>query len=238
MVNPGFDREKIHLNVARYKKGDEKFEVVVEPEIALKFKKGVEKDVKNALVNEKVFSDAKKGELASEYLMQDVFGSTEVLTVAAKIITQGEIQLTTEYRQKLADDKKKRIINTIHNTCADSRTHAPIPVTRIENAFEEAKIRIDDHKSAQEQVNDIIKNLRPVLPISREVKEIEIHIPVEHATKCYSVVKSHRIIKEEWKTDGSWFGIVEIAAGVEADFFDKLNSISHGNIEAKVIKTK
>jgi ribosome maturation protein SDO1 len=240
MTEQGFDREKIHLNVARYKKGSEKFEVVIEPEKAMAFKKGIIKDVKDVLVNQQhVFSDAKKGVLASEHRMQQIFGASDVLSVSAKIITEGEIQLTAEYRKRVVDDKKKKIIDIIHRTGVDPRTHSPHPLTRIESAFEEAKIRIDEHRSAEEQVNDIIKKLRPVLPISSEVKEIEIRIPVEFAAKSYSIIKAQsRILKEEWKNDGSWFGVIEIPAGIEPDFFDKLNSIAHGNIEAKIIKTK
>ena len=33
-------KERVHLNLAIYKKGSERFEIAVEPELAIKFKQG------------------------------------------------------------------------------------------------------------------------------------------------------------------------------------------------------
>ena len=107
------------------------------------------------------------------------------------------------------------------------------------NAFEEAKVKIDEYKPAEEQVNDVLKKLRVVLPIKFEIKEISVRIPAEYAVKSYGTVKGFgRMIKEEWLNDGSWSVVVEIPGGLETDFYEKLNKITHGNNEAKVIKMK
>jgi len=44
------------------------------------------------------------------------------------------------------------------------------------------------------------------------------------------------IVKDEWGDDGSWRAVVEIPAGMQAEFFDMLNKKTHGNIETKILK--
>ena len=234
-----YDREKFSINLAKLKKGGENFEVVINSDNAIAFKQGKDIAIEDVITNEKIFTDAKKGLLASEKLVQQLFNTIDVKEVAKIIIKEGEIQLTAEYKQKLRDEKKKRIVNFIHTNGVDPRTGLPHPITRIENAFEEAKIHIDEFKPQEQQIDEILKKLRVILPIKFEIDEIEIKIPAIYAAKMYSVVKSFsKIIKDEWLNDGSWKCVVEIPAGLKQDFFDKLNSMTHGEIETKILKTK
>ena len=64
----------------------------------------------------------------------------------------------------------------IHRNGVDPKTKLPHPIQRLENAFEEAKIKIDERRSAEDQVKEILDKLRPVLPISFEKKEGIPHI--------------------------------------------------------------
>jgi ribosome maturation protein SDO1 len=69
-----------------------------------------------------------------------------------------------------------------------------------------------------------------------EKKKIEINVPPEFTGKCYSVIKNMSTVKNEnWNKDGSLTAVIEISAGLQTDLFDKLNSITHGNIETKII---
>jgi ribosome maturation protein SDO1 len=88
-------------------------------------------------------------------------------------------------------------------------------------------------------VSEILKKLRPILPIRFEVKEIEVKIPAQYAAKSYSLVQaSSKILKTDWLNDGGCLMVVEIPGGMEQDFYDKLNSFTHGSVEAKVLKTR
>jgi len=234
-----YDKERFSINLAKLKKGGENFEVVINSDNAIAFKQGKDIAIEDAITNEKIFADAKKGLLASENRIKEIFNTIDPKEVAKIIIKEGEIQLTAEYKQKLRDEKKKQIINFIHVNGVDPKTGLPHPATRIENAFEEAKIHIDEFKPQEKQIDDILKKLRVILPIKFEIDEIEIKIPAAYAAKMYSVVKSFsKIIKDEWLNDGSWKCIVEMPAGLKQDFFDKLNSMTHGEIETKILKTK
>ncbi|MBR9683233.1 ribosome assembly factor SBDS [Candidatus Woesearchaeota archaeon] len=223
--------EKIKLNLARFKKANQTFEINVDPDLAIRFKKGESIDLREVLKAEQIFSDAKKGEVASESDLNNAFHTTDTIKIAEIIIKEGEIQLTAEYREQKREQKKKQIVNLIHTNAIDPTTKLPHPVQRIELAFEEAKVRIDEYKSAEEQLETILEQLRPIIPISFEQANLTLQFPPTYAAKAYSLVQQNsKIIQETWNQDGSWTVKVELPAGLKPDFIDKLNSFTHGEI--------
>lgn len=232
-----YDQERVNFNLAKYKKAGVEYQIVVDPDKAVAFKEGEDIDVDEVVMSEEIFFDAKKGERAGEERMQEIFNTEDPLSIAKIILTEGEIQLTAEHRAKVRDAKRKTIIALIVKNACDPKTKLPHPATRIENAMEEAKVKIDEFKSSRDQVNDIIKQLRPVLPISIEHREISIHIPATHAAKVYGNLQSYGNIKEDsWENDGSWKGIVEVPAGMVNDLFDKLNAATQGGVHTEILK--
>jgi ribosome maturation protein SDO1 len=188
---------------------------------------------------EKVFSDAKKGYEASTELMKTVFETESILNVSKIILDNGEIQFTQEYREQKRQEKLKRILDIIVRNAIDPRTHLPHPRNRIEAAVDEAKVRIDDFKDAEDQVNDVIHALKPILPIKFATKEIELKIPANYASKSYSVLERFgKITRNDWLNDGSLLCIIEIPAGLQNEFFDAINKLTQGNTESKVLSEK
>ncbi len=223
--------------IARLKTNGETFEILVDCDHALLVKQGKKMDMNDILAAQKIFSDAKKGIVASEKKMQEVFGTSIVQEVAKIIIQKGDVQVTAEHRNKQFEEKRKQILQYIHVNGVDPRTNLPHPLQRLEFAFEEAKVRIDEHKDALAQVQDILKKLQPLLPIRFERKQISLHIPAQHAARCYGAVKAlGKILKENWENDGSWRGVVEIPGGMQTELFDKVNALTHGSVEVEVIK--
>ncbi len=235
----GLSQGKIHLNLARLKKAGHNFEVDVDPDLALSYRAGKGVDIREVLKAQKVFEDTKKGLLASESVMMQVFNTSNALEVAAIIIKEGEIQLTSEHREKMRELKKKHLINIIHLYGVDPRTNAPHPVTRIENAFADGKIKVDEFKTAEEQVKEILRALSPILPIKFETKEIEIHIPSHYASSANGIIKQmSKVLSSNWAPDGSFTGTIEIPGGLEEDFFTKLNKVTHGTVTSRLVRTK
>ncbi len=231
--------ERPSFNVARLKAGGEKFEVVINPDTAIEFRAGRITDLKDVIHSDKIFSDAHKGQLASEHTVKNVFKTEDRTEVIKQIIRKGEIQLTSEYREKLREQKLRWIIQIIHRNGIDPRTGLPHPPQRIENALEQAKAKIDEHKRAEDQIQDILKKIRTVLPIRFETKEIEVIVPAQYASKAHQTIKGlGTVLKEEWQDDGSLISRIEIPAGMQQQFFDELNKQTHGNCETKTIKTK
>lgn len=230
-----YSKEKEHLTLARLKKSGEHFEVSVNSNAALDFKKGIG-EWSSVLKNPEIWSDAKKGLHASENRLKAVFRTDNKEEVARIIVKEGEIQLTAEYRDKLVEEKRKRIMENIHRNAIDPRTNAPIPLTRLENAFEEAKIHVDRNKTVEEQMQDILDKLRPVLPLRFEVKKVQARIPATYASKVYHILKGYKILKEEWQNDGSLVALLEMPLAMKNDFYDKINNITHGGVEIAEVK--
>jgi|SRR3989338_7193252 len=225
--------------IARLKIQGQNFEILVDCANALALREGRSVDMHDVLAAMRIFSDAKKGLEASATAMKQFFGTGDAVEVAKIIIQKGEIQLTQEYRDKLREEKRKQIISIIHRNGVDPGTHLPHPPQRIENAFAEAKFHVDEFKPVQEQVQEALKKIRPVLPIKFEVKEIAIKITPEYAPKCYSTVRTFgTVLREEWQSNGFWVAVVELPGGLENDLYDKLNKICRGNVESKVLKVK
>jgi ribosome maturation protein SDO1 len=224
--------------LARLKTHGSVFEVLVDCDLALALKAGKDVDIHEVLAIQKVFNDERKGMLAHDVQLKAVFGTADPLEVAKEIIKKGDVQLTAEHKARILAEKKKRILYIIHRNGVDPKTQLPHPMTRIELAFDEAKIHIDEHLPEEKQVKEILKKLRPILPIAFERKEIEVRITPEYGAKAYSTVKSFgQMKKEEWLQDGSWLAVVEIPAGMQGEFMDKLGSLTKGNVECKVLKT-
>ncbi|MBN1156749.1 ribosome assembly factor SBDS [Candidatus Woesearchaeota archaeon] len=234
-----FDRERLDLNTAKIKKNGETFEIVIDKDLALELKQGKNIDIRDILKADKIFHNAKKGELASEHRMQAAFGTTNPDEVAKKIIMEGDIPLSTEHKHKLREEKLKQITYVIHSNGVDPKTQLPHPIQRIETALKEVKFQVDENKPAQTQVRDALKAIRTILPIKFEIKEIRVVVPAIHAPKCYSALHSiGQVIEEKWQNDGSLMTVVEIPGGLEEDFYEKINKIAHGDMEAKVLKIR
>ena len=96
--------------VARLKKDGENFEVLVDCVLAMRLRDGGSVDMDDVLADKKIFADEKKGMRSAETSLQAVFGTTDAIAVAKEIILKGEIHLNTEYRAKLREEKRRKII--------------------------------------------------------------------------------------------------------------------------------
>ena len=215
------------------------FEILVDCEKAIEIKQGKDIPLEDAVVTLDIFRDIKKGEHAPENEFKRIFNTENKQEIIKKIIKEGEVQLTKEYRDKLREEKKLKIVTLIHRNAINPSTNLPHPAQRIQAALDEAKVKIDEFKNAEDQVKEIVDKIRGILPIKFEIRELEIRIPAKHAGKSYSTLKQYgTLLKDEWQNDGSLKAILEIPAGLQSELFDKLNSLTHGEVESKVIHVK
>lgn len=223
--------------LVRYAYAGEKFEILVDPEKGLAYKRGELGDVSEVLVIDTIFIDANKGERASMDKLESVFGTSDPLKIAEVMFDKGTLQLTAHQRKAMTEQKLRQIINIISRNYVDPRTKLPHPTTRIENALEEAHVSIDPFRAAEDQVKDVVNTLRPILPMSMESVEIAVKIPPEHASRAYGVVKSFGEIKrDEWQSDGSWIAVVSVPAAMQVELFDRLGKATQGNLQTKILK--
>jgi ribosome maturation protein SDO1 len=223
--------------IARLHKGADRFEILVDPHETENILEGKTENILQALAIDAVFSDSKKGTHAPVESLQKHFNTADVSIIAKEIIQKGEIQLTTEQRREMQEKKRKRIVDLIVKNAMDPQTKMPHPRTRIELALDEAKVHIDPFKSVNQQTKTIIESLRPILPISMEHSRISVKIPPEFVGKAYGAVRSIGTLeREEWQSDGTWIGIVKLPAGMQTEFYDRLNTLTKGNVETRVLK--
>jgi ribosome maturation protein SDO1 len=222
--------------IARMTKENDHFEVLVKPQKALDYRAGKIAAITEVLVAETIFSDANKGTKASEESIRKAFSMTDPLKVAETILKKGTMQLTTDQRRKMVEDKRRQIIDFISRQCVDPKTNLPHPPTRIENAMEQIHYSIDPFKPMEEQAKEIVKLLRPLLPLKMEQVSVAVIIPAQYSARAYGSIKGFGTIKrEEWRADGSWSGVLEMPAGLYAPLLDKLGEVTKGSGEAKII---
>ncbi len=224
-----FEAKKQTHHFATLKKNGLTFEVLLVPDKAIAYRKGLINNVREALEVEQVFSDARKGDVAPD--LETHFGTNNVSVIADEIIKKGHMQLTTEYKNQLKEQKRREVINIISTNGIDPRNNLPIPPTRVELALKQAPFNFDPFKSAEEQVEEVLENLRLILPIKFEEKEVEGLVGVKFASRANGVVSKYgKIIKSEWNSNGSWSFIIKIPGGLQDEFIKTLNNITHGEV--------
>ena len=194
------------FSTARLAKGQDKFEILVKPQQALDYKLGKQVTISQLLMIEEVYSDSSKGTRASSDKLQKHFGTTDPLKVAEEIMKTGELQLTTDQRRQLVEEKRRQIVSIITRNAIDPRTGAPHPPLRIEQAMEQIRLSIDPYKSAEEQAKSVIEELRPILPLKMEQMKVAVKVFPEHAARAYNALKGFGTVsREEWGPTGLWW---------------------------------
>ncbi|MDY6964453.1 MAG: ribosome assembly factor SBDS [Halobacteriota archaeon] len=222
--------------IARLKRGG-RFEILVDPDGALALKKGDEVNIEDILAVEDVFEDAHKGDRVAEEDLLKAFGTKDILDIAKNIIETGEIQLTTEQRRKIQEQKKKKVVDIIATNAINPQTNTPHPPSRIERAIDEAGVHIDIFKSSEDVVSEVMKKIRPLIPIRFEEVKIAVKVPADYAAKSYGDLRGFgQVVKEEWQNDGSWIGVIKIPAGLQDELYNLINHLTKGDAETRLLK--
>ena len=224
--------------IARLVLEGHKFEVLVDPDMAMDVKKGKSVNTDELLAVDTVFKDSGKGEEQSESLVSKAFGTNDAGEIAKRIILKGSVQLTTEQRRKMREKRRREIINVIATNAINPQTNAPHPPQRIETALEEINPQIDEFRPAEEQIPAILKELKKKLPISFEKLQVAVRIPAVHAGKTQSELHHFEVKKEEWLNDGSLIMLIEIPAGLKNELLNRANKSTHGEAEIKILEEK
>jgi ribosome maturation protein SDO1 len=221
--------------IVKLRKDGNDFEIFVDADLAYEYITGKRSDALRVLEAEEVFKDAKKGERQTDEKIKKAFGTTDIAKIAEIMLKTGEVPITTEQRNKLLEEKRKQIVEIIARNSIDPRTNAPNPVLRIENAMREAKATIDPFKSGTEQVDDVVKKISTIMPIKFTTAKVEVVIPPEYANRSYGTLKKYGLKGEQWLSNGSLQATLEFPAGMQTEFFDRINSATQGKAVVKVL---
>lgn len=222
--------------VIRHKTHGENYEIFVDADRALDYKSGEDIKLSEILASDTVFKDASAAEKASEEHLLKLYGASDMQQVLKAILVKGQLHLTTEQKRRMHDERFKQVASIIAQNAINPQTGSPHPLNRIEAAMQQAKVEIVMHKSAKEQVDKVLKKLKPILPIKFERLRIALHIPANHAGKLYHLISEiAQLVKEDWKGQDQYL-LVEIPAGMQDELFTRINGATHGEVEAKVVK--
>jgi ribosome maturation protein SDO1 len=225
------------VTVVRFSYEGEKFEIMVKPDPALEYKMGKKKDLSTVLVSDEIYTDSGKGTKPSTEKLLKAFKTEDLAEIAEIIMQKGNLNLTTDQRRKMIENKRKQIVESIAKTYVDPKTHLPHPPLRIEQAMKDARVSIDPQKNIDEQVKDIVEKLRSIIALKSESLQLEILIPAQYASQSYAVLKSVGSLKtEEWQNNGSLKAILEIPAAARPNVIDRLGSITKGSASVEVVK--
>jgi len=214
--------------------GNDKFELLVKPDQALEYKLGKRSDLSSVLIGDEIYSDANKGSRVSSDKLNKHFKTTNTNEIIKQILSRGELNLTTDQRRKMVEEKRKQIIQYINKNYVDPKTKLPHPIQRIENALENVRVVIDPFKKAEDQIKTVVDSLRKILPLASEMLQLNIIIPRSFASNSINFIKSSGpLISEQWLSDGSLKVKIEINAGIRGNFLDRLGSLTKGSAQVK-----
>lgn len=223
--------------ISRLVVAGQKFEILVDPNLALQYRKGSNMKLDEVLAYPVIYRDVRSTEMVASAELQKSFGTTDVFKVAARILKDGELQLTTEQRREMIEQKKNQIASVISKKAINPQTNTPHPPQRILNAMDQAGVQVDPFVDAELQIDKIVKSIKNILPIKFQKVVAQVRIPAQFAGKAYSFIKTAGTMQQEnWLNDGSLQVQIEILAGVQDEITQKIAGFTHGQYEFKVLK--
>lgn len=219
---------------ARIKIKGKHYEMHVNLDEALKFKAG-KGDILSALASNNIFYDVKKGNIASKSDLVEAFGTDNIYEIAKKIILAGEVQKTQEFRDSERESRIKQVIALILKNASDQNGR-PYTEERIRRAVDEVHFSFDN-RPAEQQMPELVEKLKAAIPIRLETKRVKLTIPAQYTGQVYGLLKDYKE-SEEWLANGSLQSILNIPSGMQIDFYDKLNNITHGAVQSEELAEK
>ena len=218
--------------LARWEYGGKRYEILVDPDLVESFKADSSSvNIDDFLATDEVWHDARGGDRPTEEAIESTFSTQEISKIAEMIIERGSIQLTTNQRKDLVEQKRQLIIHEIHSTAVDPKAKTPHPKTRIELALEESRFSVDPFKRLELQVKDAIDVLKPLIPLSFEPARVAFRIPSAGYGACGKFLRPY-LDKEEWLSNGDWACIIQCPPGMVGNLIGKVKGVA-GNSEAK-----
>ena len=244
--------------IARLHRGKNNFEMIADPEEAhksykviqdfrLKQKQDKEITVDDILHNPDItltdifptfdiFTNVKKFDRCNETDLEEAFETNEGRKIAAIFMKEADFAWTHEQRQKWMEKKRKQIVTILARNCINPQTKKPHPPKRIEKAMDESRVSLDLNKTAEEQIDDVLKKIKLVIPIRFESIKMALKVPATYAAKSYNIVEKYaHVVNSEWQTDGSWVGVINLPAGLQMELLEKINHLTHGRAQSKLM---
>lgn len=189
----------------RYKKDGQQLEVLVDFDKLKEFqKKPNEVSVYDVLADTKIFKDQRRGEIVSDVTLKKLFPNLQEEEIIKVILLKGECQIPTAYLNKLREEKKKQVINYISECAINPVTKTKYTYSMVESAVGKIRYNFDPNTGFEGQAEEVIKLLKPQMPISIDIIVLEIEVPARYVGAFYGPFRKFgKIIKEYYDNSGS-----------------------------------
>ncbi len=218
--------------LARIKKAGKNFEIIVDLNDALRFKKGEISSIEAE--GDKIFTDSKKGQVPSSSDLSEAFGTTDSRQIIETIVKNGKVQSIQEHRDAEQEQKFKQVVDLLSRITKDPQTGNPHTPERIKSALEQAHVNIKN-SPIENQIKEIVEQISRIIPVKMDTQKVEIIIPAVYTGQAYGLISPFKE-EEKWLDNGDLQVKVNLASGTQMSFYDKLNSITHGAALTKEIK--
>lgn len=193
--------------LVRLKKGKTNFEILTKDGTVTKYREESLKSLDDVLASgDDIFTNISKGEKASKEQLVAAFSTDESRAILEQIVLKGEVQLSANERKDMMTQKRTEIVAYINKNYVDAAKGIPIPLTRIENALDQIRPRIDLDQSAERQVATMHDKLITVLPLRKGAACITgtVTVPNQFHGATSGIVRKHgTVLRESFTSSGA-----------------------------------
>jgi ribosome maturation protein SDO1 len=165
----------------RYEKNKNKFEVLVDFDKLNEFRKNTEEiSVYDVLADSKVFSDQKKGKIASTEDLKKAFLDMDEEEILKEILIKGDCQIPSSFLNKLREEKKKQVINYICENAINPLNKSKYTLSMIESEIEKIRYNFDSQRDFTNQAEEVIVLLKKSMAITISRLVLELSVPPQY----------------------------------------------------------
>ena len=220
--------------IAKLRSGKLFFETMVDLDNAMKLRKGGEVSMSDVIRDNAIYTNLGKGMKAGSAELEQAFGTSEFEKVVEQIVKKGIIEVSQEFRDEALEARRKQVVDFLVRNAIDGQTGRPFTPDTLQNALKDVGVKIEN-KNIENQITRIVDSLKQVIPIKIETKKLKVIVPAVHTGKAYGLLTEYKE-KEEWLSNGDLQITLNIPVGIQMEFYDKLNSTTHGSAMTEEIK--
>ncbi len=121
----------------------------------------------------------------------------------SQILAKGELQVSDKERQSQLESTFRDVATVVTDMCVNPDTKRPYTVGVVERAIKDVHYSIKPHKSTKQQALDVIRLLKPTMPIERAKMRLKVTLPSREARKVREKIGPMLTTEqEEWEEGG------------------------------------
>ena len=126
-----------------------------------------------------------------------------------QILAKGELQVSEKERQTQLESAFRDVATVVTDMCVNPDTKRPYTVGVVERAIKDIHYSVKPHKSTKQQALEVIRLLKPTMPIERAKMKLKVTLPSREARKVREKI-GPMIVTEQEEWEGGDLEIVSV----------------------------